>query len=382
MDTVCGSPPHASSLSSRQPSTPAADRDLTGGRIVRCGGDRGCPWSWAGLWLGRLHPAETHAPAFDISWLRMASHQPGAALWATATTGLSCPSRTMIIKPWPSRIKARRPEEQTLASEASRQPRQTAACGVDGGGGTAHGQAGTCCGADGAGGTAHGQAGTCCGTDGPAGQHTAKPEPAAARTGTATAAGTGPAARPAKQPGRPGRARKAERTRPAGRQAPGRQAPRGRAGRPPGARPAGAAPGQDRIRGHAHRPPGPRPGLPRRAQHHPLERRHPPRRRTPLPHRNPRHPPRPRRPRRGLQRARLRHARPLVHRPSPETLEPRRHHQPPGTAPVLLRAPQLLHSSAGLDRHRWPNGTLHFTHPQGWLTLDSPLPGATKPHPP
>ena len=29
-----------------------------------------------------------------------------------------------------------------------------------------------------------------------------------------------------------------------------------------------------------------------------------------------------------------------------------------------------------------PNGTLHFTHPQGWLTLDSPLPGATQPRPP
>ena len=29
-----------------------------------------------------------------------------------------------------------------------------------------------------------------------------------------------------------------------------------------------------------------------------------------------------------------------------------------------------------------PNGTLHFTHPQGWLTLDSPLPGTTKPRPP
>ncbi len=29
-----------------------------------------------------------------------------------------------------------------------------------------------------------------------------------------------------------------------------------------------------------------------------------------------------------------------------------------------------------------PNGTLHFTHPQGWPTLDSPLPGATKPRPP
>ena len=33
-----------------------------------------------------------------------------------------------------------------------------------------------------------------------------------------------------------------------------------------------------------------------------------------------------------------------------------------------------------------PNGTLHFTHPQGWPTLDSPLPSAkpcaSKPHPP
>ena len=29
-----------------------------------------------------------------------------------------------------------------------------------------------------------------------------------------------------------------------------------------------------------------------------------------------------------------------------------------------------------------PNGTLHFTHPQGWPTLDSPLPSATKPRPP
>jgi len=29
-----------------------------------------------------------------------------------------------------------------------------------------------------------------------------------------------------------------------------------------------------------------------------------------------------------------------------------------------------------------PNGTLHFTHPQGWPTLDSPPPGATKPRPP
>jgi Domain of unknown function (DUF222) len=29
-----------------------------------------------------------------------------------------------------------------------------------------------------------------------------------------------------------------------------------------------------------------------------------------------------------------------------------------------------------------PNGALHFTHPQGWLTLDSPLPGGTKPRPP
>ena len=26
-----------------------------------------------------------------------------------------------------------------------------------------------------------------------------------------------------------------------------------------------------------------------------------------------------------------------------------------------------------------PNATLHFTHPQGWPTLDSPLPSATKP---
>ena len=29
-----------------------------------------------------------------------------------------------------------------------------------------------------------------------------------------------------------------------------------------------------------------------------------------------------------------------------------------------------------------PNATLHFTHPQGWPTLDSPLPSATKPRPP
>ena len=29
-----------------------------------------------------------------------------------------------------------------------------------------------------------------------------------------------------------------------------------------------------------------------------------------------------------------------------------------------------------------PNGTLHFTHPQGWPTLDSPLPSATKPRAP
>ena len=29
-----------------------------------------------------------------------------------------------------------------------------------------------------------------------------------------------------------------------------------------------------------------------------------------------------------------------------------------------------------------PNGTLHFTHPNGWLTLDSPLPSQTKPRPP
>ena len=25
-----------------------------------------------------------------------------------------------------------------------------------------------------------------------------------------------------------------------------------------------------------------------------------------------------------------------------------------------------------------PNGTLHFTHPGGWLTLDSPLPGTDR----
>ena len=29
-----------------------------------------------------------------------------------------------------------------------------------------------------------------------------------------------------------------------------------------------------------------------------------------------------------------------------------------------------------------PNGTLHFTHPNGWLTLDSPLPSQTKPRAP
>jgi hypothetical protein len=29
-----------------------------------------------------------------------------------------------------------------------------------------------------------------------------------------------------------------------------------------------------------------------------------------------------------------------------------------------------------------PNGTLHFTHPQGWLTLDSPLPRAAQPRAP
>ncbi len=29
-----------------------------------------------------------------------------------------------------------------------------------------------------------------------------------------------------------------------------------------------------------------------------------------------------------------------------------------------------------------PNGTLHFTHPAGWLTLDSPLPSQTKPRAP
>ena len=29
-----------------------------------------------------------------------------------------------------------------------------------------------------------------------------------------------------------------------------------------------------------------------------------------------------------------------------------------------------------------PNGTLYFTHPQGWPTLDSPLPGGTNPRPP
>ncbi len=29
-----------------------------------------------------------------------------------------------------------------------------------------------------------------------------------------------------------------------------------------------------------------------------------------------------------------------------------------------------------------PNATLHFTHPNGWLTLDSPLPSQTKPRAP
>ena len=29
-----------------------------------------------------------------------------------------------------------------------------------------------------------------------------------------------------------------------------------------------------------------------------------------------------------------------------------------------------------------PNGTLHFTHRNGWLTLDSPLPTQNKPRAP
>ncbi len=54
-------------------------------------------------------------------------------------------------------------------------------------------------------------------------------------------------------------------------------------------------------------------------------------------------------------------------------------HQPQGHRPVLLRPPPLLHPPAGLDHHRRPQRHPALHPPQGWLTLDSPLPGAPNP---
>ena len=71
---------------------------------------------------------------------------------------------------------------------------------------------------------------------------------------------------------------------------------------------------------------------------------------------------------------------------------------PPGPPPTTLKPSRRPAARPGLDdlalfchlHHHYfihilgwtitgdPNGTLHFTHPGGWLTLDSPLPGADR----
>ena len=138
-----------------------------------------------------------------------------------------------------------------------------------------------------------------------------------------------------------------------------------------------AGAGPDRPRGHAHRPPDPHPGLPGRNLPHPLARRAAPRRRTPLPDRDPRPAPRPGRPRPGLPIPRLRDPRHLVHRPPHPPLEPRRPHPPAQPGAAVLRPPPLLRPPGRWTLSGAADGTLQFTHPRTGLSLASPLPGQT-----
>ena len=169
-------------------------------------------------------------------------------------------------------------------------------------------------------------------------------------------------------------ASRARSARGAGRPGPG---PRG-TGPPPGRRRAGRgrAAGPDRARHAADRPAGPGPVLRRPVQRDPLGQRPAAGRRPDRPHRAPRPAPRPDARDRGCRW------------PSCDTpaawatahhLIPRSH----GGATTLTGLALLchLHHHHFIHTLGWtitgnPNHTLHYTHPGGWLTLHSPLPGA------
>ena len=292
---------------------------------------------WA-RWLGRLHPAQGDAPALPHQLVK--NGQPpagGCAVGHGHHRVVMSVTNHDHQKAWPSHIKARRLEEQTLASEANRQPRVTRSLWRGPGGGTKHGPSLNLCGRP----------------DGWRGTRTRPSrEPAAARTGpggctrpSGDRCGTNGhgdrrwdragRCRPAKQPGRAGAKRgRRERTRPAGRQAPGLPARTGgpasaRAPVPLGPPPARGAFGATLTPARQVLAPAKTDELSiiRWSDGIPLDVSRRDRTETPairraLDARD-----------LGLPRARLRHARPLVHRPSPETLEPRRYSPTSRTLP-------------------------------------------------
>ncbi len=116
---------------------------------------------------------------------------------------------------------------------------------------------------------------------------------------------------------------------------------------------------------------------------HPLARRHPAGRRPPLPHRNARDPPRPGSQRPGLPWPRTAACPPPG--PPPTTSHPGKTGGTTSLKDTALFC--FVHHYYYIHLLGWkvtgdPNGTLHFTHPNGWLTLDSPLPCQTKPRAP
>ena len=134
-------------------------------------------------------------------------------------------------------------------------------------------------------------------------------------------------------------------------------------------------PGAERAWHPAHRPASPEPVLRRPDQRPPLGRRPAPRRRPHRPHRTPGPAPRAGSPGPGLPPTELRGASRLGHRPPYPPLEPA------GGATSLDDLALFCHVHHHYFIHilGWiitgnPNGTLHFTHPGGWLTLESPLP--------
>ena len=149
----------------------------------------------------------------------------------------------------------------------------------------------------------------------------------------------------------------------------------GHAGRLRGLLDRGAA-GPDRARHHADRPPGPGPVLRRPDQRDPLGRRPAPGRRPRRPHRTPRPAPRAGSPRPGLPLDRVRRAGRLGHRPPHPPLEPGRRHPPGRARPCSATSTTTTSStpSAG-PSPATPTPPCYFTHPGGWLTLESPLPG-------